>query len=39
MCPKTNKPTRISMEVISDDKSGKVKRMRRSIKSGDILIS
>ncbi|HEY5533775.1 MAG TPA: 50S ribosomal protein L24 [Ignavibacteria bacterium] len=39
MCPKTNKPTRISMEIISDDKSGKVKRMRKSIKSGDIIIS
>ena len=39
MCPKTNKPTRVGMEVIKDDKTGKVKRMRKSKKSGDILVA
>ncbi len=39
ICPKTNKPTRIGTEVIKDETTGKVKRMRKSIKSGEILIS
>lgn len=39
MCPKTNEPTRIGMEVIKDETTGKVKRMRKSKKSGEILIS
>ena len=39
MCPKTNKPTRIGMEVITDETTGKEKRMRLSKKSGEILLS
>jgi large subunit ribosomal protein L24 len=39
MCPKTNQPTRIGMEVVKDEVSGKSKRMRKSKKSGEILIS
>ena len=39
MCPKTNEPTRIGMEVITDETTGKKKRMRLSKKSGEILIS
>jgi len=39
MCPKTNEPTRIGMEVVKDEVSGKFKRMRKSKKSGEILIS
>ena len=39
MCPKTNQPTRIGMEVVKDPVSGKNKRMRKSKKSGEILIS
>lgn len=39
MCPKSNQPTRIGMEVVKDDVSGKSKRMRKSKKSGEILIS
>lgn len=39
MCPKTNQPTRIGMEVVKDEVSGKNKRMRKSKKSGEILIS
>jgi large subunit ribosomal protein L24 len=38
MCPKTNEPTRIGMEVIKDEKTGKAKRMRASKKSGDIIV-
>ncbi|MCX6161680.1 MAG: 50S ribosomal protein L24 [Ignavibacteriae bacterium] len=39
MCPKTNMPTRIGMEVVKDQTTGKIKRMRKSQKSGEILIS
>ncbi len=39
MCPKTNMPTRIGMEVVKDPTTGKIKRMRKSKKSGEILIS
>jgi large subunit ribosomal protein L24 len=39
MCPKTNQPTRIGMEIVKDEVSGKNKRMRKSKKSGEILIS
>lgn len=39
MCPKTNEPTRIGVEIVKDEISGKVKRMRTSKKSGEILIS
>ncbi|MBL8008077.1 MAG: 50S ribosomal protein L24 [Ignavibacteria bacterium] len=39
MCPKTNQPTRIGMQVIKDEKSGKSTRMRLSKKSGEIIIS
>jgi ribosomal protein L24, bacterial/organelle len=39
MCPKTNQPTRIGMDVLTDEITGKKKRMRKSIKSGEILIS
>ncbi|MFA5404167.1 MAG: 50S ribosomal protein L24 [Ignavibacteria bacterium] len=39
MCPKTNQPTRIGVEVVKDEVSGKIKRMRKSKKSGEILIS
>lgn len=39
MCPKSNQPTRIGMEVVKDEVSGKNKRMRKSKKSGEILIS
>jgi len=39
MCPKTNQPTRIGSKVITDEKTGKVSRMRLSKKSGEIIIS
>lgn len=39
MCPKTNKQTRIGANVIKDEKSGKITRMRMSKKSGEIIIS
>ena len=39
ICPKTNEPTRIGMEVIKDETTGKEKRMRLSRKSGEILLS
>jgi large subunit ribosomal protein L24 len=39
MCPKTNMPTRIGTEVVKDQTTGKIKRMRKSKKSGEILIS
>ncbi|MBV6479396.1 MAG: 50S ribosomal protein L24 [Ignavibacteria bacterium] len=39
MCPKTNQPTRIGMNVIKDENTGKVTRMRTSKKSGEIIIS
>ena len=39
MCPKTNQPTRIGMELLNDEKTGKTKRMRKSKKSGEIIIS
>ena len=39
MCPKTNVPTRLGAEVIKDETTGKFKRMRKSQKSGEILIS
>ena len=38
ICPKTSEPTRIGWEVINDESTGKVKRMRKSKKSGEILI-
>ena len=37
MCPKTNQPTRIGMEVVKNETTGKVKRMRTSKKSGEII--
>ena len=37
--PKSNKPTRLGSEVIKDEQTGKVKRMRKINKSGEILIS
>ena len=39
LCPKTNEPTRIGMNIIKDEKTGKVSRMRMSKKSGEIIIS
>jgi large subunit ribosomal protein L24 len=39
MDPKSNEPTRIGVEVIKDEKTGKVRRMRKGIKSGEIIIS
>ncbi len=39
MCPKTNQPTRIGMQAIKDENTGKVSRMRLSKKSGEIIIS
>lgn len=39
MCPKTNQPTRIGMNLIKDEKTGKVTKMRLSKKSGEIIIS
>ncbi|HWQ81390.1 MAG TPA: 50S ribosomal protein L24 [Ignavibacteria bacterium] len=39
ICPKTNKPTRIGMELVSDASTGKSKRMRKSKQSGEIIIS
>lgn len=39
MCPKTNQQTRIGSQVIKDEKTGKVTRMRVSKKSGEIIIS
>ncbi|MCB0725657.1 MAG: 50S ribosomal protein L24 [Ignavibacteriae bacterium] len=39
ICPKTNEPTRIGMEVITDEATGKQKRMRTSKNSGEILLS
>jgi len=39
MCPKTNKPTRVGMEVVTDPNTGKNKRMRKSKQSGEIIIS
>ncbi len=38
ICPKTNKPTRLGMDVVTDA-SGKSKRMRKSKQSGEIIIS
>ncbi|MEO8447468.1 MAG: 50S ribosomal protein L24 [bacterium] len=38
MCPKTNKPTRIGMSLIKDEKTGKISRMRSSKQSGEIII-
>jgi large subunit ribosomal protein L24 len=39
MDPKMNQPTRLGAEMIKDEVNGKTKRMRKSIKSGEILIS
>lgn len=39
ICPKTSKPTRIGSQVITDEKTGKSKRMRFSKAAGEILIS
>jgi large subunit ribosomal protein L24 len=39
MDPKSSARTRLGVELIKDDTTGKVKRMRKSIKSGEILIS
>ncbi|MFA7360556.1 MAG: 50S ribosomal protein L24 [Candidatus Kapaibacterium sp.] len=39
VCPKTSKQTRIGMEIVKDPTTGKVKRMRLSKKSGEIIIS
>lgn len=39
ICPKTSEPTRIGMEIIKDETTGKIKRMRKSQKSGEIIIS
>lgn len=38
MCPKTNQPTRVGMEIIKDEKTGKITRMRKSKKSGEIIV-
>jgi large subunit ribosomal protein L24 len=35
--PKTNEPTRLGAQVILDDKTGKKKRARISIKSGEMV--
>lgn len=34
--PKTNEPTRVGKQLITDDKTGKVKRMRVSKVSGEM---
>ena len=39
MCPKTNQPTRIGMQIIKDEKTGKTSKMRMSKKSGEIILS
>lgn len=39
VCPKTNEPTRIGVEIVKDSTTGKSKRMRTSKKSGEIIIS
>lgn len=39
ICPKTSEPTRIGMEIIKDETTGKIKRMRKSQKSGEIILS
>lgn len=39
ICPKTNKPTRIGMDVVKEATTGKSKRMRKSKQSGEIIIS
>ncbi len=39
MCPKTNQPTRIGAQVMKDENTGKISRMRLSRKSGEIVIS
>ncbi len=39
LCPKTNGPTRVGMKLITDEKTGKISRMRLSKKSGEIIIS
>lgn len=39
MCSKTNQPTRVGINLIKDDVSGKTTRMRLSKKSGEIIIS
>ncbi len=39
MCPKTNQPTRLAVEVVKDPATGKIKRMRKSKKSGEIILS
>ncbi len=36
---KSGETTRIGTEVIKDEKTGKIRRMRKSVKSGEILIS
>ena len=36
---KSGEATRIGTEVIKDEKTGKTRRMRKSVKSGEILIS
>lgn len=36
---KSGETTRIGTEIIKDEKTGKVRRMRKSVKSGEILIS
>ncbi|TRZ66459.1 50S ribosomal protein L24 [bacterium] len=37
--PKSSEPTRIGIEVVKDETTGKTKRLRKSIKSGEILLS
>ncbi|MBK9331844.1 MAG: 50S ribosomal protein L24 [Ignavibacteria bacterium] len=39
MCPKTNKPTRIGMQVINEESTGKKTKMRFSKKAQEIIIS
>jgi large subunit ribosomal protein L24 len=39
ICPKTSEPTRIGMEIIKDETTGKIRRMRKSQKSGEIILS
>lgn len=39
MCPKTNEPTRIGIELVKEEATGKIKRMRKSKKSGEIILT
>ncbi|HAY33351.1 MAG TPA: 50S ribosomal protein L24 [Ignavibacteria bacterium] len=39
VCPKTNKPTRIGMQVINEEATGKKTKMRFSKQAQEIIIS